>query len=747
MNCIRSTSSLDLKSLKCFEVTLKRDYETVKRRLHGIIRLLIKEERIATYELQHIGKEAVKAWIYFRDSEDEAEIKRRIFDIIHGEPKYVEKTPDSSGMENLFDAMVSVALEEEGLRHAGGKYVDVKRDICIKKKTVLDHEGRFLLFLDYTRLAPSIADEILEELKVKGFWKIKEDESLREKALEQARKYVGKVVFTWVKERGVWGKITGVENSFVGDKIINGKHLHEIWRGREIITGIEVDENEYPVFKVDIGGKEWFYPPSVLRPPKTVADPPDTRLKEIDNYIEKLKNRLEGLLIKLGYNNVKFEFVYVENVFQRPNFYYKEDKIDKESVVKLVYGGNCDEGLPQSPLFAFTNKGCQPYAGKQELNLVLIHPSNLNVEKIVELEKNIRRKFEELNLGSIEKIEELPYFYNPNNLSKSQNSLENIIAKCCDSHSPSNSFLVVIIPEDERFYISAKSEASKKGYHTQLIRTSKLKEVGEDSKLINICGGIYVDFLIQKKIAEGKPAGPLTWKLSSPADGKEKSIYIGFDISRKRGVAGAAFILFDPYGELVDARMISLTSETIGREQYRDVFRRVVEKAKERSSDRIVIMRDGPPKSGEELEGCLEVFNEVTEELGYRPSLEYISVIKTAPIRIFKVDGSAQNPIQGTYCYLHGIKHFNKRAYEVIVVSTKPKEKCAKPVLLRIYEVEGNLNEKDEEDIKRIAEEYLSLTRLNFWNLETGASRLALPIKMADVLSYMKASGIPVKPE
>lgn len=44
-----------------------------------------------------------------------------------------------------------------------------------------------------------------------------------------------------------------------------------------------------------------------------------------------------------------------------------------------------------------------------------------------------------------------------------------------------------------------------------------------------------------------------------------------------------------------------------------------------------------------------------------------------------------------------------------------------------------------------MAEEYLALTRLNLWNIGTGASKIALPVKMADVLSYMLSMGIPIK--
>jgi hypothetical protein len=44
-----------------------------------------------------------------------------------------------------------------------------------------------------------------------------------------------------------------------------------------------------------------------------------------------------------------------------------------------------------------------------------------------------------------------------------------------------------------------------------------------------------------------------------------------------------------------------------------------------------------------------------------------------------------------------------------------------------------------------VAEEYLKLTRLDFWNLETGAHKLALPVKMADTLAYMMALGIQLR--
>jgi hypothetical protein len=285
-------------------------------------------------------------------------------------------------------------------------------------------------------------------------------------------------------------------------------------------------------------------------------------------------------------------------------------------------------------------------------------------------------------------------------------------------------------------------------------------EEGAEVELANICAGVYVEYLIQRRKAEESLVGPLTWKLSKPADGRGESVYVGLDVSTKRGVGGAAFVLFDPYGELVGAQILQLKSETITEENYEEIFRKIAPAAKERGLGRVVVLRDGSPKTRDELDGCCRAFDRVLQDLGCKLSLEYVSVIKRAHVRAFIVTKgeqgySVQNPLQGTYCYLYKMRHLGMAAHEVLVVSSRPKagrgrggakergeEACARPVILRIYELKGEL---DKEHAERVAEEYLSLTRLNFWNLETGAHKLALPVKMAHILASMIASGIPVR--
>ena len=330
---------------------------------------------------------------------------------------------------------------------------------------------------------------------------------------------------------------------------------------------------------------------------------------------------------------------------------------------------------------------------------------------------------------------------------------------------------LIVIPDNEDFCKLSKEVASNNGFHSQLLRLETFNRVIEylskienrnipqeirksleealRSLIINICGGIYVEFLIQKSVAKGKISGSLTWILASPADKSGQSMYVGLDISTKRAVAGAAFILLDPYGQLINARIIQLKSEVLKYQDYYDILRYMVSKAREQKLKRIVILRDGIPRTPLELKDCSKAYDKVTKELGYKVTLDYIAIIKNTNVRVFAGNKRTKtNPIQGTYIYLYKLKHLSYYIHEILVVASKPEESeeekggTARPVILRIYEL-GKTYSMDE--AKKIAEEYLALTRLNYWNLRTGASRLALPVGMADKLSYMLSMRIPIR--
>jgi hypothetical protein len=757
--------------MSCFEVELGCSYGTAKEELQRALAELVEEERLCTYELFPSGRKSVEVRIYADDPslliERTSRCKPR------GEPRYLgEATPGDSGVENLLDAVVTAAIRKirPQLTKSG------LRNIEVEKRTVLDAEGRLILFLSYTRRTHTIIEELRRKLKIKDLKSLRQNEELREEVFKRARRYLGKWVYAPYGRRYIKGLVTRIEKRFVGEEIIDDCSLGKIpldkyWRRKR---RVEVDGNEYPVFIVRVEGRELSYPPSVLRLVREAPrDPPQRVFEVVEKLIQELKPEVEALLSKLGVEGVELEPLRVgrEEIVLKPNFFLKEDarriRGIQRKTVELMYKKNGEDApAPQSPLYALEQGGYKPYAGEQSINLVVVYPSTQRRDSIDDLVNMLKGKYSRLNLGNLDASEYVPYDYDPNNLTVSINSLEGVVAATAERVSRSRDLMLVVIPHVGRdeFYRVAKIEASKRGCHTQLVTTSTLEEIlkggeGAEGKLANICGGVYAEYLIQRRKAERRLVGPLTWKLSKPADGRGESVYVGLDVSTKRGVGGAAFVLFDPYGELVGAQILQLKSETITEENYEEIFRKIVPAAKERKLRRVVVLRDGPPRTRDELEGCRRAFERVLRDLECELSLEYISVIKRAHVRAFIVtEGewgySARNPLQGTYCYLCKMRHLGVAAHEVLVVSSRPRarkrggkreeEVCTRPVILRIYELEGELS---RDHARRVAEEYLSLTRLNFWNLETGAHKLALPVRMADTLARMIASGVPVRTE
>ena len=53
------------------------------------------------------------------------------------------------------------------------------------------------------------------------------------------------------------------------------------------------------------------------------------------------------------------------------------------------------------------------------------------------------------------------------------------------------------------------------------------------SMLSSIVFSIYVEFVIQSEVASKRIPQVLTWSLAEPADGEGRTLYLGFDVSRK----------------------------------------------------------------------------------------------------------------------------------------------------------------------------------------------------------------------
>ncbi|ADM27544.1 hypothetical protein Igag_0714 [Ignisphaera aggregans DSM 17230] len=810
LNGIRSEETIELDSFECFEATLKCDYSECKRRLHGLFIDMLLDGKPTTYELVKLT-DGCLAKLYVKDVDTLNNVKERLKDILKGELKRVEgEKPSYFAIETFFDLLVDAALREAGFKYLGqGKFLDPNDPSkYLKKRTIIEivetsgtpnEKYHGILFIDYGIVNQrTLADELLEKLGIDDFHLLRDDEALRKKCLELAHSYEGSSVLTLMGTdvKYVYGEITGVEPSFSRDIVLpNGQTIYNLWierfRKNEVVkrfVGTEPSEWEYPLFKVRIFGRdaEFTYPPSLLRifgvpqrpDPSTRWDNIVKLVRIVEENIKRIYENLTGKSIHFKY--IKYKLSDTDAVGIKLNFYTGSnyEKVLKNQVVKLRYKDKNGNEKPDyaSPIVAFSSRGLMPYAGKIKLILTVIYPSSLKIGELKEFVQSLQSYFSNFNLGDIEVYDHEchSYSYDPANLSESLTSLERTIQKTLEVRDPHRYFPLIIIPDNEKFYKASKEVASMKGFHSQLVNLDtfnktfeyikKIKELEKrnpkakerktlenalGSLLSEICGGIYAEFLIQKSKNEGSLSGPLTWILDKPADQEGKSMYVGLDVSTKKGVAGAAFILLDPYGKLIDAKIISLRTETLSYDDYYEILRYMVSMARDRGLTRIVILRDGVPKSPDEIKGCLDAFNVITRELRYNASLDYVAVIKDSNVRIFAGDkGFKTNPIQGTYVYLYRMKHLGYYAHEVLVVASRPEESeeespgTVRPIILRIYEMQRKYS---KDDVKKIAEEYLSLTRLNFWNLRTGTHKLALPIKMAHILAYMLSMGIPVK--
>ena len=202
-----------------------------------------------------------------------------------------------------------------------------------------------------------------------------------------------------------------------------------------------------------------------------------------------------------------------------------------------------------SPLYIFSRK-YMPYAGKQKVSLLVVYPSTLKSSNLDKFAKYLASLFEEMNFGKIDSCSRHSYNYDPENLSESLTSLEKTLQEILPSQDQLKYLPLVIIPDNENFFMLSKEIASRYGFHSQIVSLetfdSVIKCLSEIEKLdssnktkqklldavkslvANICGGIYVEFLIQKSIAKREVSGPLTWVLADPADEQGQSMYVGY---------------------------------------------------------------------------------------------------------------------------------------------------------------------------------------------------------------------------
>jgi len=567
----------------------------------------------------------------------------------------------------------------------------------------------------------------------------------------------------------VWGLIVDFIPSSVSEYYVG-------WEGEKISLydyytkkkNIKLNTQENPVVKVkmpQISGKseeELVYPPSQVR----IIYDMRTELQERYNHIDKILEEISANFKLFGIEFMKY---------QAGSHGY----IDPINQIKLLYHNKITS---HSPIVAIQRDGAKLLRGIINIkNIYLLLPKELmNDENLIE--SLVKIGFKEYNLGEINNVISVLY----EDFKDSRKSDMEFIEKLNDLIiiAKPNTDVIVPIIKYNRFYEHSKRICSQKNFHArvielktiskilkiakelglkesknleaefkQIIKRSEVikeKKVGElISTLFNILLSIYVEFNIQSSIYEGKIPSDIAWKLAQPADGVGESIYIGFDVSRKRDErsAGAIFVLYDFFGSMLNAKTIMISGERL---TYEDISNTLLELLKVKTDlliriNRIVLLKDGPIRSYDEYENVIRAFENVGIELDFN-FIDFIGVVKRHNLRLFKKTATKIiNPERGIWTSIWGIRRAGIEDVERALIISSSVEAgragAVKPIIIERYKSKYSSNKS----INDIAKEYLYLCRLNFWNGIDGLSKLPLPLKMADTLAYLTMIGVPIK--
>ncbi|MCC6056029.1 MAG: hypothetical protein LM583_05075 [Desulfurococcaceae archaeon] len=433
---------------------------------------------------------------------------------------------------------------------------------------------------------------------------------------------------------------------------------------------------------------------------------------------------------------------------------------------------------------------------------MLVPSTILNEEEMKELIKRlfmlISVIFETYKLGKISKITIGRYTVveNENKTSaKFTIELQQLIGKY--KLEPGRDFIVVVYPDSHKqLYTDTKRICSQHWFHSQLIRVSTLKKLIEyikefnlsvekkesittwykenivkrinelqsmkqlndedrktlnklkqfNSTLFNILLSINVEFSLQRTIYQRQIPQNIGWRLAEPADGEDKSIYVGFDVSRSEsGGIGVAVVLYNAYGSMLNATVAPIAGEKLTYKDLRGILLNIFSKVSQDLKDktRLVIYKDGPIHSFKELSDILEAFNDVAKQFGFKV-VDVIGVIKRSNLRVFELTEDkkgvkVQNPKAGLWTEIWAISRFGVKTRKALVIASQTLQGTSRPIVLEWY------TQRADKDIEAIVKEYLSMCRLNFWDARTGLKKIPLPLNLADILAYLFKAGIPIK--
>jgi hypothetical protein len=523
-----------------------------------------------------------------------------------------------------------------------------------------------------------------------------------------------------------WGQIIDHSNIEISKYFIDKENtLHDYYKKNK---NIELDPNEKPVISVYITGVQQIleYPPSQVRVSIKERPTPRERYYGIETILDDIS---AFKLFSIGFE--KYQIV-------------KYNDIDIIHEVELQYS---NQSTSVSPIVAIQKHNATLLRGRIKIhNLHILSPQELqnNEHTITTL---IKTSFEKNNFGEIENIK-TEYYENHSDPSNLAIEFSNKLDSITKAANPNTDFIMPIITENEQLFDITKRDCSKNGFIAKPIKIETIRRIPTgpknftDSTIFNILLSIYTDFNIQKSISQHEIPSNIAWKLAKPADDTGETVYAGFDVSRetKEGAsAGIIFILYDSYGSMLSANIIPTHGEKLS---YNTLFNTLLELFKNlpKQVKRIVIFRDGPIRSPDEISNITKAFENLNKQYGIK-HMDFIGVIKRHNLRLFKnTTTDIINPNTG-FLNIWSINRFGVDAERALIISSEAKKGTTKPIIIERYRSPYNSNKS----INDIAKECLHLCRLNFWNGITGTSKLPLPLKMADTLAYLAMKNVPIR--
>ncbi len=100
---------------------------------------------------------------------------------------------------------------------------------------------------------------------------------------------------------------------------------------------------------------------------------------------------------------------------------------------------------------------------------MVVYPSTLSADAVNEFVGMLAERCSELNFGGLEVKDVIEYEYDPLTFVKNKESLEEAVSEAAEEVSKTEDLLLVVLPKRVRAYYIAKSAASRRGCHTQLV--------------------------------------------------------------------------------------------------------------------------------------------------------------------------------------------------------------------------------------------------------------------------------------